>query len=70
MDACAPEAIVRAAGGTYTDTTGKPFNYQGPVSQGRGTVAGNPTLHAKVIQQLALNHEATAALGSDVEFPE
>ena len=48
-DACAPEAIVRAAGGIYTDAKGIPFDYRGPVAQGQGTLAGNATLHAEAI---------------------
>ncbi len=69
-DACAPEAIVRAAGGSYTDTRGKPFDYQGPVSQGRGTVAGNPTLHTEVIRRLALDQAKFGATRGDLELPE
>jgi 3'(2'), 5'-bisphosphate nucleotidase len=50
-DACAPEAIVRAAGGVYTDAKGRDFNYRGSVSQGTGTVAGNPEIHAQAIRK-------------------
>jgi len=46
-DACAPDAIVRAAGGVYTDAQGVPFDYRGAVAQGLGTLAANPTLHAE-----------------------
>ncbi|MDB5216062.1 MAG: 3(2),5-bisphosphate nucleotidase [Myxococcaceae bacterium] len=52
-DACAPEAIVRAAGGIYTDAKGIPFDYRGPVAQGQGTIAANPTLHAEAIRRFA-----------------
>jgi 3'(2'), 5'-bisphosphate nucleotidase len=52
-DACAPEAIVRAAGGLYTDAKGVPFDYRGPVAQGEGTLAANPTLHAEVLRRFA-----------------
>lgn len=52
-DACAPEAIVRAAGGVYTDATGTPFNYRGAVAQGAGTLAANPTLHTEALRRFA-----------------
>jgi 3'(2'), 5'-bisphosphate nucleotidase len=50
-DACAPEAIVRAAGGLYTDATGRPFDYRGPFAQGSGTLAANPALHAAALER-------------------
>lgn len=50
-DACAPEAIVRAAGGVYTDAKGVPFDYRGPVAQGEGTLAGNAVLHAEALRR-------------------
>ncbi len=52
-DACAPEAIVRGAGGVYTDAKGIPFDYRGAVAQGQGTVAGNAELHAEAIRRFA-----------------
>jgi 3'(2'), 5'-bisphosphate nucleotidase len=51
-DACAPDAIVRAAGGIYTDGTGAPFDYRGAVAQGQGTLAANPALHAEALRRL------------------
>jgi 3'(2'), 5'-bisphosphate nucleotidase len=54
-DACAPEAIVRAAGGVYTDASGRDFDYHGPVAQRRGTLAANPILHAEALRRLALS---------------
>ena len=50
-DACAPDAIVRAAGGVLTDSHGKAFDYRGEVAQGEGTVGGNETLHAEAIKR-------------------
>jgi 3'(2'), 5'-bisphosphate nucleotidase len=50
-DACAPEAIVRAAGGIYTDGSGRSFDYRGPVAQNEGTLAANPTLHAEALRR-------------------
>jgi 3'(2'), 5'-bisphosphate nucleotidase len=51
-DACAPDAIVRAAGGILTDALGRPFDYRGAVSQGRGMLAANPVLHAEAVRRL------------------
>ncbi len=50
-DACAPDAIVRAAGGLLTDARGVPFDYRGAVAQGEGTVAANPILHAEAVRR-------------------
>lgn len=50
-DACAPEAIVVAAGGVYTDGHGRSFDYRGPVAQLEGTLAANPTLHAEALRR-------------------
>ena len=52
-DACAPEAIVRAAGGVYTDGSGRRFDYRGPVAQNEGTLAANPILHAEALRRFA-----------------
>ncbi|MBX3220930.1 MAG: 3'(2'),5'-bisphosphate nucleotidase CysQ [Labilithrix sp.] len=52
-DTCAPEAIVRAAGGVYTDASGRAFDYRGPVAQNEGTLAANPTLHAEALRRFA-----------------
>lgn len=52
-DACAPEAIVRAAGGIFTDAKGIPFDYRGAVAQGEGTLAGNAELHAEALRRFA-----------------
>ena len=51
-DACAPEAIVVAAGGLYTDGYGRAFDYRGEVAQLEGTLAANPTLHAEALRRL------------------
>ncbi|HVJ93020.1 MAG TPA: 3'(2'),5'-bisphosphate nucleotidase CysQ, partial [Labilithrix sp.] len=52
-DACAPDAIVRAAGGLYTDATGRPFDYRGALAQNEGTLAANATLHAEALRRFA-----------------
>ncbi len=52
-DACAPDAIVRAAGGIHTDASGRKFDYRGAVAQNEGTLAANPTLHASAVERFA-----------------
>jgi 3'(2'), 5'-bisphosphate nucleotidase len=52
-DACAPDAIVRMAGGVFTDSKGLPFDYRGPVAQGQGTLAANAVLHAEALRRFA-----------------
>lgn len=51
-DACAPDAIVRAAGGLFTDATGRPFDYRGPLAQGAGMLAAGPALHAEAVTRM------------------
>ena len=52
-DACAPDAIVRAAGGVYTDSFGQPIDYRAErVENELGIVAANPTLHDRVVGRL------------------
>jgi 3'(2'), 5'-bisphosphate nucleotidase len=49
-DACAPEAVVRAAGGVWRTTTGDGYDYQSEsLENGRGVVAGNPKLVEAVV---------------------
>lgn len=49
-DACAPEAILRAAGGFVTDCFGDPLRYNKPsTNTPRGMLATNGLLHAAVI---------------------
>lgn len=57
-DACAPEAIMRAAGGVYTDGHGRSFDYRGPLAQNEGTLAANATLHAEALRRFANVSEA------------
>lgn len=52
-DACAPEAIVRAAGGIWTDARGMAFDYRGPYAQNEGTLAASPALHAEALRRFA-----------------
>lgn len=49
-DLCAPEAIVRAAGGTFTDANGHEVDYQrGPVLHGMGMIVARPETHAMLV---------------------
>jgi 3'(2'), 5'-bisphosphate nucleotidase len=51
-DACAPDAIVKAAGGVFTDATGREFDYRGAYAQGAGSLAANPSLHAEALRRM------------------
>jgi len=52
-DACAPDAIVTAAGGVFTDGTGSAVDYRSEDLVNRlGLVAANATLHRLLIQRL------------------
>jgi 3'(2'), 5'-bisphosphate nucleotidase len=49
-DTCAPEAILRAAGGTFTDLDGALLDYADPdLAVKRGICASNGHLHAAVL---------------------
>ena len=49
-DSCAPEAIVRAAGGNVTDATGRVIDYRGgELANARGILMTNGLLHAAVL---------------------
>ena len=50
-DACATEALVRAAGGECTEADGTPFDYAGPeLLNARGLLATNGRLHGAVLR--------------------
>ncbi len=52
-DACAPDAIVSAAGGVFTDSDGRAIDYRSEdLVNRRGLVAANATLHRQLIQKL------------------
>ncbi len=52
-DSCAPEAIVRAAGGAVTDATGAPIDYRAPsLTNAAGILMTNGVLHAAVLARL------------------
>jgi 3'(2'), 5'-bisphosphate nucleotidase len=48
-DICAPEAVLRAAGGTFTDALGEPFRYEGDRTRRRGIFACNAAATAAVL---------------------
>lgn len=53
-DSCAPEAIIRALGGIFTDVGGQPLDYRAAgVENDRGAVAASPGLHREVIVRLS-----------------
>ena len=52
-DSCAPEALVRAAGGTMTDARGKNFDYRRPtLANVDGVLASNAELHPLALAKL------------------
>jgi 3'(2'), 5'-bisphosphate nucleotidase len=54
-DTCAPEAILRAAGGELTDVRGRPIDYlDSDVKNRNGFLVTNGSLHREVIDKLAL----------------
>ncbi len=60
-DACAPEAIVVGAGGTYTDAAGAPYDYKdAELGNVRGVLVSNGKLHARALAALG---EELAARG-------
>ncbi len=53
-DTCAPEAVLRAAGGLLTDLWGQPYRYNTEdVQNHNGLVAAGSALHPTVIERLA-----------------
>ncbi|MGI9069194.1 MAG: 3'(2'),5'-bisphosphate nucleotidase CysQ family protein [Pyrinomonadaceae bacterium] len=52
-DTCAPEIILREAGGTISDLFGRPLSYnQAEVQNRNGVVASNGAAHAQIIESL------------------
>ncbi len=53
-DTCAPEVILREAGGRFTDLFGEPLGYnQADVQNRNGLVASNSAAHTNIIEKLA-----------------
>lgn len=58
-DTCAPDAILRAAGGAISDAWGRPLAYNKPnVRQRQGLVASNGLIHAQIVAEVAVAAEA------------
>jgi len=52
-DSCAPEALLRSVGGTFTDAKGRPIDYRAAsVENNDGAVAAAKGLHEQVIEAL------------------
>jgi 3'(2'), 5'-bisphosphate nucleotidase len=52
-DTCAPEVIIREAGGAFTDGDGRPFRYNQPdLAHRRGSLASNGACHAALLALL------------------
>jgi 3'(2'), 5'-bisphosphate nucleotidase len=52
-DACAPDAIVSAAGAVFTDCDGQAIDYRSQdLANRRGLVAANPQLHGLLVERL------------------
>jgi 3'(2'),5'-bisphosphate nucleotidase len=52
-DTCAPEVVIREAGGTFTDGDGRLFHYNQPdLGHHRGSVASNGACHAALVALL------------------
>jgi 3'(2'), 5'-bisphosphate nucleotidase len=67
-DTCAPEAILRAAGGAITDVWGQPLAYnKANVRQRQGLVASNGAIHAQIVAA-ATQAAETAGFASTTGF--
>jgi len=52
-DTCAPEVVIREAGGAFTDGDGRPFRYNQPdLGHHRGSVASNGACHGALLELL------------------
>ncbi len=64
-DVCAPDAIVTAAGGLFTDSDGNGFDYRAQdLTNTRGILAGNPPLFHAILEQLRRDDPSRAARSS------
>jgi 3'(2'), 5'-bisphosphate nucleotidase len=49
-DTCAPEVVIRAAGGDFTDADGQPFRYnRSDTMHYRGSIASNRACHSELV---------------------
>jgi 3'(2'),5'-bisphosphate nucleotidase len=52
-DTCAPEVVIREAGGAFTDGDGRPFRYNQPdLGHYRGSIASNGASHGALVELL------------------
>jgi 3'(2'), 5'-bisphosphate nucleotidase len=52
-DTCAPEVVIREAGGQFTDGDGRPFRYnQRDTAHRRGSLASNGVIHGALLAEL------------------
>ena len=59
-DTCAPEAVLEAAGGRFTDLAGAPIDYASPdLALRNGLVASNGPLHEAVVEAVAAVRDPT-----------
>jgi len=64
-DTCAPEVIVREAGGAYTDLDGNPLAYNQPdTARRRGTLVSNGSCHATLLALLRPAFQAAHGRGA------
>lgn len=67
-DACAPEAILRAAGGRFTDLGGRPFVYGGSdLSNSRGILACNAVAYEAVLPIVSQLAREQGLIGDEEE---
>jgi 3'(2'), 5'-bisphosphate nucleotidase len=64
-DSCAPEAILRAAGATYTDALGVRLDYRATsLKNDRGIIAAAPNLHVEAVRRVGPIVGAAQSLSS------
>ena len=64
-DTCAPEVVVREAGGRFTDLDGAPFAYnQADLAHGRGSLASNGACHTALLALLRPHFRSDGAPAS------
>jgi len=65
-DTCAPDAILRAAGGAISDAWGRPLRYnKTDVRQRQGLTASNGVIHAQIVAATAAAAEAAGYTAED-----
>jgi len=63
-DVCAPEALVHAAGGCFSDARGKPFDYRDTdLTNLQGIAVANTALHGELVRLLSTPEHEDHSLG-------